>query len=288
VLGEGQQRVLNGASTETKGWELALSYSKSYDNDFSFSVSTNFGAFKDKITYLPADVLAGFPGTADNSILGHSVFSIFGYKTDGLFQSQAEVDAHPNGGVQTGNARPGGIKFVDLNNDGKIDGDDRDFIGTTVPDLEYGIRIDLNYKNFDFSLFGSGVAGRIGTDPYIFWNNFTQGRDNAAPGVLNAWTPTNTNTDVPSLSLVNNIGGDNDYIYRKNSYFKLRTMQLGYSFPEEMIGKLAGMTGLRVYCQGENLFWFTPKGYIGSDPERIDVNRIPVPTTLSIGLNINF
>ncbi|WP_100610152.1 SusC/RagA family TonB-linked outer membrane protein [Confluentibacter lentus] len=288
VLGEGQQRVLNGASTETKGWELALSYSKSYDNDFSFTVSTNFGAFKDKITYLPADVLAGFPGTADNSILGHSVFSIFGYKTDGLFQSQAEVDAHPNGGVQTSNARPGGVKFVDLNNDGKIDGDDRDFIGTTVPDLEYGIRIDLNYKNFDFSMFGSGVAGRIGTDPYIFWNNFTQGRENAGPGVLNSWTPTNTNTDVPSLSLVNNIGGDNDYVYRKNSYFKLRTMQLGYSFPESSINKLAGMTGLRVYCQGENLFWFTPKGYIGSDPERIDVNRIPVPTTLSVGLNINF
>lgn len=288
VLGEGQQRVLNGATTETSGWELALTYSKSISNDFSFGVSTNFGAFKDKITFLPADVLAGFQGTADNSILGHSQFSIFGYKTDGLFQSQAEVDAHPNGGVQTNNARPGGIKFVDLNNDGKIDGDDRDFIGNTLPDLEYGIRIDLNYKNIDFSLFGSGVAGRIGTDPYIFWNNFVQGRDNAAPGVLNAWTPTNTSSDIPSLSLVNNIGGDNDYVYRKNSYFKLRTMQIGYSFPEDLIGKWAGMTGLRVYAQGENLFWITPNDYIGSDPERIDVNRIPVPTTLSVGLNINF
>jgi len=288
VLGEGQQRVLNGATTKTNGWELALNYSKSISNDFSFGVSTNFGAFKDEITFLPADVLAGFPGTADNSILGHSQFSIFGYKTDGLFQSQAEVDAHPNGGVQTNNARPGGIKFVDLNNDGKINGDDRDFIGNTLPDLEYGIRIDLTYKKIDFSVFGSGVAGRIGTDPYIFWNNFVQGRDNAAPGVLNAWTPNNTSSDIPSLSLVNNIGGDNDYVYRKNSYFKLRTMQLGYSFPEDLISKWAGMTGLRVYCQGENLFWFTPKDYIGSDPERIDVNRIPVPTTLSVGLNINF
>ncbi len=288
VLGEGQQRVLNGATTETSGWELALTYSKLVSNDFSFGVSTNFGAFKDKITFLPADVLAGFPGTANNSILGHSQFSIFGYKTDGLFQSQAEVDAHPNGGVQTSNARPGGIKFVDLNNDGKIDGDDRDFIGNTLPDLEYGIRIDLNYKNIDFSLFGSGVAGRIGTDPYIFWNNFVQGRDNAAPGVLNAWTPTNTSSDIPSLSLVNNIGGDNDYVFRKNSYFKLRTMQIGYSFPEDLISKWAGMTGLRVYGQGENLFWITPNDYIGSDPERIDVNRIPVPTTLSVGLNINF
>ena len=288
VLGDGQQRVLNGATTETSGWELALSYSKSISNDFSFGVSTNFGAFKDKITFLPAEVLAGFPGTANNSILGHSQFSIFGYKTDGLFQSQAEVDAHPNGGVQTSNARPGGIKFVDLNNDGKIDGDDRDFIGNTLPDLEYGIRIDLNYKNIDFSLFGSGVAGRIGVDSYISWNNFTQGTANAGLGVLNAWTPTNTSSDIPSLSLINNIGFDNDYMFRKNSYFKLRTMQLGYSFPEYLISKWAGMTGLRVYLQGENLFWFTPKDYIGSDPERIDVNRIPVPTTLSVGLNINF
>lgn len=288
VVGEGQQRVLNGATTETKGWELALSYTKSISSDFSFAVSTNFGAFKDKITYLPADVLAGFPGTADNSILGHSQFSIFGYQTDGLFQSQEEVDAHPTGGVQTSNARPGGIKFVDLNNDGKIDGDDRDFIGTTVPDLEYGVRIDLIYKNFDFSLFGSGVAGRIGADPYIYWNNFTQGRENAGLGVLNAWTPKNTDTDVPALSLVNNIGGDNDYVFRKNSYFKFRSIQLGYSLPAQAINKLAGMTGLRFYFQGENLFWFTPKDYIGSDPERIDVNRIPVPTTLTVGLNINF
>lgn len=288
VLGEGQQRVLNGASTETKGWELALAYSKSWENGISLSVSTNFSSFKDEITYLPDEVLAGYPGTAQNSILGHSQFSIFGYKTEGLFQSQAEVDAHPNGGVQTNNARPGGVKFVDLNNDGVINGDDRDFIGTTLPDLEYGLRIEMGYKNFDLSLFGSGVAGRIGLDPYIFWNNFTQGRENAGLGVLNSWTPTNTNTDVPSLSLINNIGGDNDYMYRKNSYFKLRNMQIGYSLPDELISKWAGMTRCRVYVQGENLFWFTPKGYIGSDPERIDVNRIPVPTTLSVGLNINF
>ena len=103
----------------------------------------SYYAFKDEITYLPDEVLAGYPGTAQNSILGHSQFSIFGYKTEGLFQSQAEVDAHPNGGVQTNNARPGGVKFVDLNNDGVINGDDRDFIGTTLPDLEYGLRIEI-------------------------------------------------------------------------------------------------------------------------------------------------
>ncbi len=284
VIGEGQQRVLNGATTETKGWELSLAYSKTLESGLYFAVSTNFGAFKDKITFLPEEVRAGYAGTADNSVIGHSPFEIFGYKTDGLFQSQADIDSSPEQVA----ARPGGLKFQDLNGDNVIDSDDRDWIGTTLPDLEYGLRVDLAYKNFDFSIFGSGVAGRIGQDPYIFWNNFTQGRENAGLGVLDAWTPNNTNTDIPSLSLAFNDLRTSDYLFRNNSYFKIRNLQLGYSLPEDLISKLGGMTGLRVYFQGENLFWFTPKDYIGSDPERTDVNRIPVPTVLSLGLNVNF
>ncbi|GGK12211.1 SusC/RagA family TonB-linked outer membrane protein [Yeosuana aromativorans] len=284
AVGEGQEKFVNGASTSTKGWELSLAYSNTLDNGLYFAVSTNFGAFKDEITDLPEEVRAAYPGTAENSIIGHSQFSIYGYKTDGLFQSQAEVDAHAS---QVG-ARPGGIKFVDLNNDGVINSSDRDFLGNTLPDLEYGISIDLKYKDFDLSIFGSGVTGRIGQDPYIFWNNFVQGRENAGPGTLNAWTPQNTNTDIPALSLVNNDTQTSDYLFRNNSYFKLRNLALGYSLPKDLISKWGGMTNCRIYLQGENLFWITPKGYIGSDPERVDVNRIPVPTTLSIGLNLNF
>ncbi|MUH36995.1 TonB-dependent receptor [Zobellia amurskyensis] len=284
VIGEGQQRVLNGASTETKGWELSLAYAKAYDSGLSFGISTNFGAFKDEITALPEEVRAAFPGTAENSIVGQSQFSIFGYKTDGLFQSQADVDSSP---TQVG-ARPGGLKFQDLNGDGTIDSDDRDFIGNTLPDLEYGVRLDVGYKNFDFSVFGSGVAGRIGQDPYILWNNFVQGRENAGLGVLNSWTPTNTDTDIPSSSLAFNDLRTSDYLFRNNSYFKIRNLQIGYSLPEDIIEKWGGMTKLRIYFQGENLAWFTPNDYIGSDPERTDVNRIPVPTVLSLGLNVNF
>ncbi|GAA4300816.1 SusC/RagA family TonB-linked outer membrane protein [Aestuariibaculum suncheonense] len=284
AIGEGQQRVLNGATTNTEGWELALSYSKTLNNGLKFTLATNFGAFKDEITELPEEVVSSYPGTVENSIIGHSQFSIFGYKTAGLFQSQADIDASP---TQVG-ARPGGIKFQDLDGNGSIGPEDRDFLGTTLPDLEYGIRINLEYKNFDLSLFGSGVTGRIGQDPYIFWNNFVQGRENAGLGVLNAWTPNNTNTDIPSLSLAFNDQRISDYLYRKNSYFKLRNLQVGYSFPEELISKWAGMTGLRMYLQGENLFWFTPKNYIGADPERTNVDNIPNPTILSIGLNVNF
>lgn len=284
AVGEGQQRFVNGASTSNKGWELTVGYADKLDNGLSFNVTTNFGATKNKITDLPKEVRAAYPGTAANSIIGHSQYEVFGYKSDGLFQNQAEIDAHA---TQVG-SRLGGIKFVDINGDNVINSDDRTFIGTTLPKLEYGINISLAYKNIDFSIFGSGVAGRVGVDPYVFWNNFVQGRDNAGPGTLNAWTPTNTNTEVPSLSLANNDTQTSDYILRNNSYFKVRNMQIGYSLSDELIQKSGFITDCRIYAQGENLFWFTPKGYIGSDPERTDVNRIPVPTTFSLGVNFNF
>lgn len=283
TLGEGQSQAINGATTETKGWELSLNYSKTTDSGFSYTIATNFGAFKDRVTEMPEAVRAAYPGTADNSIIGHSQFSIFGYKTDGLFQTDAEVasSGQPN-------ARLGGLKFVDVNGDGTVDGDDRDFIGNTLPDLEYGIRIDLAYKNFDFSIFGSGVAGRSGQDPFFVFNNFVSGRENAGLGVLNSWTPSNTNTDVPAASIQFNDTRVSDYLFRKNSYFKLRNLQIGYSLPEDIINKWGGMTGLRLYAQGENLFWITPSDYKGADPERTNINNIPVPTTLSFGLNLNF
>jgi TonB-linked SusC/RagA family outer membrane protein len=289
VLGEGQQRFVNGASTSNKGWELVLGYSDTLENGLNFNVTTNFGATKNKITALPEEVRTAYPGTAANSIVGHSQFEIFGYKTDGLFQSQADIDSHATQVAP----RLGGIKYVDISGlngvpDGKIDSNDRTFIGSTQPKLEYGINISLAYKNIDMSIFGSGVTGRKGVDPYIYWNNFVQGRENAGPGTLNAWTPTNTNTDVPSLSLAHNDNQMSEYFLRNNSYFKVRNIQIGYSLPESITEKTGFITRCRIYAQGENLFWFTPKGYIGSDPERTNINRIPVPTTFSLGINLNF
>ena len=285
VIGEGQQRFVNGASTENKGWELVLGYSDTLENGLNFNVTTNFGATRNKITELPEEVRSAYPGTAVNSIVGHSQFEIFGYKTDGLFQSQEDIDSHA---TQVA-SRLGGVKFVDINNDGVINADDRTFIGSTQPKLEYGINISLAYKNIDMSIFGSGVTGRKGVDPYIYWNNFVQGRENAGPGTLDAWSPTNTNSDIPSLTTNNtDYANMSDYLLRNNSYFKVRNIQIGYSLPESITEKTGFITRCRIYAQGENLFWFTPKGYIGSDPERTNVNRIPVPTTFSLGINLNF
>ncbi|WP_304198771.1 TonB-dependent receptor [Flavobacterium alvei] len=284
AVGEGQQRFVNGASTSNKGWEFTLGYAKTFTNGLYFNVTTNFGATKNKITELPVEVRTAYPGTAENSIIGHSQYEIFGFKTDGLFQSQEDIDSHATQIAP----RLGGIKYIDINGDGIINSDDRTFIGSTLPKLEYGVNISLAYKNIDFSVFGSGVSGRIGLDPYIFWNNFVQGRDNAGPGTLNAWTPTNTSSTIPSLSLANNDSQTSDYLFRNNSYFKLRNMQIGYTLPDSVVKKSGFITKCRIYAQGENLFWITPNGYVGSDPERTDVNRIPVPTTYTLAVNFNF
>jgi hypothetical protein len=285
ALGEGQQKWLNGASKDNHGWELSLGYQDQTKGGLTYAVSTNFGAFKDKITKLPEEVVAGYKGLPDNTILGHSQYEEFGYKSDGIFQDAAEVAAWP---TQIG-AAPGRIKYKDLNNDGVVNSLDQDWIGTYLPKLEYGVRVNLGYKSFDFSVFGSGVAGRKGVDAYIYYNNFVESRENAAPGTLGAWTTSNTGSDIPSATIVdnNNEKRMSDYLLRNNSYFKLRNLQLGYSIPAEIIKK-AGMTQLRIYFQGENLFWITPKGYIGADPERTDINRIPVPTSYSFGLSASF
>lgn len=284
AVGEGQLQWLNGATKKNKGWELALSYYAEEKNGFSYDVTASVSHFSDKITSLPEEVRTAYAGNVEKSIIGHSELSIFGYKTDGLFQSQAEVDAHAD---QVG-AAPGRLRYKDLNGDGKIDALDQDFLGTTLPKFEYSLNINLAYKNFDLSLFGSGVTGRIGNSPYIFYNNFIRGRDNVGPGVFKAWTPQNTNTSVPALSLsdANNETRSSDYLNINTSYFKLRNLQLGYTFSEN-ITKKAGFTKLRVYCMVDNLFWISSKEFKGPDPERTNVNTIPVPTTISFGVNVS-
>jgi len=143
TLGEGQSKAVNGASKSNKGWEFVLGYRGSVGNDLKFNLVSNFAHFRDEITELPENVRPAYAGNLVNTIIGHSQFDIFGYKTNGLFQSQAEVDAAPK---QIG-AGPGRIRYVDINGDNRIDDLDRTWIGTTLPALEYGLRFDLTYKN---------------------------------------------------------------------------------------------------------------------------------------------
>lgn len=281
ALGEGQSKAVNGASKTNKGWELVIGYQGEKKGDFGYDVKLNFAHFRDKITELPESVRPAYPGNLVNTIIGHSQFDIFGYKTMGLFQSQEEVNKAP---TQIG-AGPGRIRYADINTDGVINDLDRTWIGTTLPDLEYGIRVDLTYKKFDLSVFGSGVAGREGFDVYTIFNNLMKSRENVGPGVFNGWTPQHTNTSVPALTLKdnNNEGRTSDYFMVSTSYFKMRNIQLGYTMKPKTI-----FTGLRFYAMAENLFWFKNKSYQSPDPERIDLDPIPVPKTFTFGINASF
>jgi hypothetical protein len=285
AVGEGQLRVLNGAAKSNRGFELSAGYYARPKGDFTYNVMAGVSRFRDKITELPEEVRAAYPGNAIQTILGHSQFDLFGYKTNGLFQNQAEVDAAP---AQVG-AGPGRIRYVDTNSDNRIDDLDRVFFGTTLPAFEYNLKVEAFYKSFDFSIFGSGIAGRKGFDIYTFYNNFIRGRENVGPGVFDAWSPTNTGSKIPALSLsdANNETRSSDYFNVNTSYFKLRNVQLGYALNSELTQKIK-LQRVRMYLMAENLFLIKSKQFTGPDPERTDINAIPIPRTFTFGLNISF
>ena len=282
AVGEGQLRWVNGATKENKGFEIVLGY-RNQSGAFTYSINANLASFKDKITELPEEVRTAYPGNQEKTIVGHSQLSLFGYVSDGLFQNQAEVNAHA---TQVGKGI-GRIRYKDLNNDGNIDALDQDWLGTVLPAFEYGIRIDLAYKNFDLQLFGSGISGRTGVDPYNPLQNRLFVNQNNGKGVLEAWTPQNTGSSRPMLSLVdaNNEGRSSDFFIVNTSYFKMRNVQLGYTLPGDLLKK-ARIQTLRLFVMGDNLFWFKSDEYQIKDPELLGLNQIPVPTSYTFGLNL--
>jgi TonB-dependent starch-binding outer membrane protein SusC len=286
AVGEGQLEYLNGASKNTKGWELVLGYHNRTSSGFSYSITGNASHWLDKITALPEDVRAAYPGDVNHSIIGHSQFSIFGYETSGIFQTQDQVNKAP---TQPG-AGPGRLIYKDLNGDGKIDVNDQTWLGTTLPKLEYGIRIEVAYKNFSLNAFGSGDAGKTGFDPVKFMNSFVDTRNNYGPGVLSAWTPQNTGSKTPALSILNLNGEDrtSNFYYTNASYFKIRNVQLGYNLPKSVANSIK-MDGLMIYISGQNLVAFKHKEFLSKDPERAGSFALwPVPTSYTFGINANF
>lgn len=281
ALGEGQSKAVNGAAKSNNGWEFTLGYQGEKSGNFSYNVRANFAHFRDKITELPENVRPAYPGNLVSTIIGRSQFDIFGYKTDGLFQSADDVAKSP---TQIG-AGPGRIRYVDINGDKVINDLDRTWIGTQLPKLEYGLRIDLVYKKFDATIFGSGIAGRKGFDVYTLYNNLMKSRENVGPGVFNGWTAQNPNTNIPALTLKddNNESRTSDYFIVSTSYFKMRQLQVGYTIQPRKI-----FSRLRIFGMAENLFWFKNKSYQSPDPERIDLDPVPIPQTFTLGLNASF
>lgn len=282
ILGDGGNRYSNGASLQNKGLDAILTYEDKIGDDFSFSLTGNFSLYRNKVTDLPKDVLASYPGNGtDKNVLGRPINSYFGYVADGLFTSQAEVDAYAS---QPGKGL-GRIKYKDLNNDGVINDLDRDFIGDNSPKFTYGLNVSLSYKNFDMSFFLQAINVDVVNDfkTYTDFSSLWTGT-NWGSRTLNAWSPSNPGSTIPALTLVdrNNEGRFSTYFIENGSYLKLRNLQVGYNLKKALNMKIQNF---RIFVQGSNLFTIKSKSFTGTDPE-IPNYGFPVPVVGTLGVNI--
>ncbi|NEU09642.1 TonB-dependent receptor [Flavihumibacter sp. R14] len=288
----------NVADMENRGVEFELGYRKQL-GDFNFAINSNLSFLENEVTYL-GENKAFLDGGANvqnsaypitRTAVGEAIGSFYGFKTQGIFQNQAEVAAYTgaNGMIQP-NAKPGDFRYADLNTDGKIDQADRMFIGDPTPNVTYGLTLNANYKNFDFLAFGQGVSG----------NQIFQGirrldlpNANWQSNALNRWTGEGSTNTYPRLSTNDpnrNFSNPSSFFLESGDYFRIKTLQVGYTLPASL-SKKAGLSKARIYVSSNNLVTFTK--YTGFDPEigtggsyGIDRGIYPQSRSFLFGLNI--
>lgn len=194
--------------------------------------------------------------------------------------------------AQQDGAAVGRMRWKDLDGDGKITEADQTWIYSPVPDFTYGFNIYLQYKNFDLTMFWQGVQGvdvisdlKKETD---LWAGVNVANLNKGTRILDAWSPSNPDSNIPMLSTYdnNNETRVSSYYVENGSYLKLRTVQLGYNFPEQLSRKLF-MQRLRMYVSAQNLITIKSKSFSGVDPENANFGY-PIPVNVTFGLNVTF
>lgn len=293
-LGFDQRPFVNAGSVENRGIEVVAGYRKSV-GAFQFTADFNMAFIRNKVLALSANGAPIFSGgfQGDNltiTRIGDPIASFFGWRTDGIFQTQAEIiaanerDGNPNTPFQAA-AAPGDIRFVDIDGNGVINNDDRSIIGNPFPDFTYGFNLGASYKNFDLSLFLQGVSGNQVYNGNRYWTEGMLRVFNAGTAVLNRWTGPGTSETIPRA-----IAGDpnrnsraSDRFLEDGSYMRFKNVSLGYSLPPNVLANFAkGAIGsVRFYMTAQNLFTIT--NYTGFDPEiSAGVGR---NTTLELGID---
>ena len=287
--------VLNAGTTRTKGFELMINYSDNLNDNLSYRIGYNVTRLEGEVISLNSDVaLEGgsfgiSPLAPSRMELGQPIGYFYGLQTDGVFQTQADVDSHPSQESLGASAQPGDLRFVDINGDGEIDFNDRTFIGKPLSDYIMGFNLAIDYKDFDFSAYGYAELGKDMVRNYE--------RDN--PNVnkldyyLDRWTGPGTSNEIPRAT----VGATSnkvfsDFFVEDASFLRIQNVQLGYSIPnlEEL-----GISKFRVYFSVNNAFTFSK--YKGFDPTAtsgnalgggIDSGFYPITRQYLLGLNISF
>ncbi|MEE4198396.1 MAG: TonB-dependent receptor [Bacteroidales bacterium] len=289
--------TINAGTVRNEGVELDFGYRGTYKN-FVYHINYN-------ITYLQNEVLkvnngTGFyPGGAfgvgqpwpSRMEEGYPMGYFYGYETDGVFQTQAEVDEHPSQVALGAEAQPGDIRYKDLNDDGVIDADDRTNIGDPIPDFVMGLNLSFKYKGFDFVAYAYANIGNEIVRNY----ERTQTDVNRLSYTLDRWTGQGTSNEVPRVTTAatsNNVFSD--FFVEDGSFLRIQNVQLGYTIPENITQKVK-IQKVRIFAGVNNLYTFT--NYQGFDPAAstgapigggIDNGFYPTPRIYTFGLNLTF
>lgn len=293
--GQGQKITFNAGSVLNTGLDAKIIW-KGQAGKFGYNISVLGSTVHNEVLKVGGNsgvdsvLVGGYLGNGipvTQSRVGKPIGAFYGYKTDGVFQNQAELNAYPHDAM----AQPGDLRFVDVNGDGKIDGNDRTYIGSPIPKFIFGFNVDLIYEGFDLSIDLQGQTGNkifngkevVRPDPY----NFEQ-------HVMNRWTGPGTSNTEPRPSFGGYNYSPSDRFIQNGSFLRLRNVMLGYTIPSGITGKI-GIQKLRIYVKGSNLFTLTK--FTGYTPEigstdvlsnGIDNGTYPIPAVYSAGINLTF
>jgi TonB-dependent starch-binding outer membrane protein SusC len=304
----------NAGSMETKGFELQLGYND-FEGDFQWSANLNLGTFKNEVKSLGGATYIsgfGFEGEDLNRCqIGQPAFFFYGWKFDGIFQSDEEAASYMGGTEKALNsATAGDFRIVDTNGDGKITATDRTNIGNPFPKMTLGLDLNASYKGFDLNVFISGVYGNKLYNTNLYDLVGMDRLFNADVKVLDRWTPENHSNTIPRAGIVaSNVQASSRFV-EDGAYTKLKNITLGYTFPTRLMNDK--VSKLRVYISAQNMICITK--YSGLDPEvgryttspsslgqigapqttaqnyanGIDVGNYPIPKSVIGGIQITF
>lgn len=260
----------NIGQIKNSGIEIALNYNNRI-GDLNYSIGGNLTTVKNEVTSLgeiPSIIAGVGGGQTHRTIEGEPLGHFYGFKTDGIFQTDAEIDAAPPDALSAAR-QPGDIRFVDVNEDGVVDNNDRAILGDPIPDFYYGINLSANWKGFDFSVLLQGVGGiQVYNAARRSFESMNSG-NNQSTRVLNRWTGPNTSNEIPRATQddLNNNTRFSDRWVEDADFMRIRNVQIGYAIPSTVLESLTDgfVSRVRVYLGAQNLFTFTD--YLGFDPE---------------------
>ena len=290
--------TINAGTVRNSGLEFSIDYKNKFSDNFSMSVGYNVTFLKNEVLevnngigYIEGGAFGVGQLPPSRMEVGKPIGYFFGYQTDGIFQNQAEVAAHPSQLALGAEASPGDLRFVDVNGDGILDPNDRTSIGDPIPAATMGFNLQMNYKNFDFAVYTFASVGNDMVRNYE--RNLTD--VNRLNYVLDRWTGEGSTNSTPRVTTgATGNSTFSSYFVEDASYLRIQNMQLGYSLDPKYSEK-AGITKVRLYAGVNNLYTFTK--YKGFDPGAsngspigggIDYGFYPIPRTYLLGLNINF